>query len=136
LYDNIKVEKDKSSSGFIVCEVVCIEDERLWSVPTTCHAVFEILRSKPVFRMDVGNVWEVDDFNFIFEPLTVVGIAIEMELKIIWRMLLCHPIKTVDKLIGILCSPFTADVINSHFHNPIIFSSRQSTSSICSLAEG
>jgi hypothetical protein len=51
-------------------------------------------------------------------------------------VLLCHSIKTVDKLSGILCTPFTADVINSHFHNPIIFSSWQSTSSICSLAEG
>ena len=63
---------------------MCIENERLWSVPTTCHPVFEILRSEPVFGVDVGNVWEVDDFNLIIKTFTVVCIAIEVELKFIW----------------------------------------------------
>jgi hypothetical protein len=120
LNDNIKVEKDKSSSGFIVCEVVCIEDERLWSVPTTCHTIFEILRSEPVFGVYVGNVWKVDYFNFFIEPLAIVSIAIEVELKVIWSVLLCHPIKTVDELGRILCSPFTTDVINSHRSSTIV----------------
>ena len=117
-----RIKENKSSSRFILCEVVGIEDERLGSIPASCHAIFEIFGTKPVFRMNIWDVWKVDDFYFVFKSFTVICVTVEMKIKSIWRMLLCHAIETIDKFWIVFCSPFTTNVVYSHFkfHNLIM----------------
>ena len=95
-----------------------VEYKSLCSVPTPCHSILKIFSTKPILRMYVWNIWEVNYLNIIIDTLSIICIAIEMKLKLIGSISLCHLFQSVYKMWSIFRTPFSTYIIYSHLHLP------------------